>query len=207
MKSRKTNAPEWATAYREMIAISRGRPIRQHELRVLHGFLTVQLKKYARDPAWQAIEASCKRALLLLAGKRVTGKCMDQVTCEDLWTATAADDLPAAMSLPKWKDYLPKHWRRLVPLALSKQGRNWWTPDVEMDCLFLSAWIGATSPGLPPLCFWTDQAAADCLSLASQDPITAECCRIWRRRWKLAKAPFTLIRHLSFSESGHLIVG
>jgi hypothetical protein len=206
------------TAYLNELKNTRaGESIPKRERDKLESVLNRHLPIFFRTDEGKSIVKSVRQVIDGMSCKLFTGKCggLENISPEDLWVAAAAQDLKAALDFPAWKEHLIRHEKRLVKRALSIK-----TPDVDdADLCLIGTWLKRPAYFLPPLCFWSDQAAADFVTgllnspargkqLRAHEQIYAETFRIWRRRWGLKKVPtkHIIIKIWRANARGELII-
>jgi hypothetical protein len=197
----------------ELQRSERGRPIKKAICDRLEAVLSRELPPFWKTEEGRSIYESVASAFGDLYSKMVTGKCcgIENITPVEHWAAWAEQDERAAVNaghdMPHCRNFWAKNRKQILTRAMTVEFPM---PD-NSDLCMVAGWLSQHTRFLPPLCFWTDMAAADLFTLTmppttQAEIITSEAFRQWRRRWGLKKASFTLVKRFERNSDGNLIL-
>jgi hypothetical protein len=204
----------------ELQRSERGRPIKKAICDRLETVLSRELPPFWKTEEGRSIYESVVSAFENLFSKMVTGKCcgIANITPVDLWTCWASRDERGAVNAghdkPNCRSFYAKNRKEILTRAMTVE----FPPPDDSDLAILALWARPAAPYLPPLCFWSDMAAADLIAgalvqlakaerrSAPDEIVTAEAFRQWRRRWGLKKASFALVKKWERNSDGNLIL-
>jgi hypothetical protein len=195
----------------------KGNAITKRWASILAQYLKFHLPRFFETDEGKAIKESAERAENELFGKKITGKCTDKFTEEDIWVESAArnpKNLAHAIAVsyfnPRWTKLLMERGDKMIARAIAESKKK--KPDLTEDENMVWFWVREIDFA-PPLCFWSDQAGADKVTRMLNDKtggdeiITADTYRVWRSRWKLKKSSITLIKKFSVGQDDRITIG
>ena len=221
MKTReRTNTMLRKSYLAELQRSERGRPIKKAICDRLETVLGRELPPFWKTEEGRSIYESVVSAFENLFSKMVTGKCcgIANITPVDIWTCWASRDERGAVNAghdkPNCRSFYARNRKEILTRAMTVE----FPPPDDSDIALVLGWTRPAAAYLPPLCFWSDMAAADFITgvlaqsaqaegrTITEEGVSAEAFRQWRRRWGLKKASFALVRKWGRNSDGNLIL-